>query len=237
MPEASILVAFLAGIVSFFSPCILPIIPGFLSYLSGVGLKDRSANARLKTMLNALFFVLGFSLVFSALGLLLNQALGGITADLRGLLSQLGGIVIIGFGLFLLGVLKLQFLEREYRLPVHKTKYSFLTSFLFGAGFAAGWSPCISAVLGSILTLAVASPGMAFAMLFVYSLGLGIPFLMCGFFASEFASMLSRHGKLIFYFNKFVGILLILLGSLVLTNQLARFSDFSYVVDMLKGAR
>jgi len=180
-------------------------------------------------MLNALFFVLGFSLVFSALGLLLNQAFGSITADLRMLLSQLGGIVIIGFGLFLLGILKLRFLEREYRLPIRKTRYSFITSFLFGAGFAAGWSPCISAVLGSILTLAVANPGMAFTMLFVYSLGLGIPFLMCGFFASEFATALSRRGNLIFYFNKLVGILLILLGLLVLTNRLAQFSDFSFV--------
>jgi cytochrome c-type biogenesis protein len=234
MADVNIAIAFLAGMVSFFSPCILPVLPGFLSYLSGVGLKDKSAQARTKTFLNALFFVLGFSLIFSFLGLLLNEAFTGISYDLRSLVSRIGGLLIIAFGLFVLGVLKLQFLEKEYKLPVKKTRYSYLTSFLFGASFAAGWSPCVGAILGSILTLAVASPGMAFALLFSYSLGLGIPFLMAGFFASEFAGLVARHGKFMGYFNKLIGILLIALGILVFTGQLSRFSDFTFVLKSLR---
>lgn len=228
MAPLSIPISFLAGLLSFLSPCVLPLVPGFLSFLSGVGgLQDtaKSDHARLRLFLNAVFFVLGFSAAFAFIGLLLSGLLASASYDIRLWLSRIGGLVIIAFGLFVLGVLKLPFLEQEYKLQPLHTRYQYLTSALFGISFAVGWSPCVGAVLGSILTLAASDAGGAVAPMLAYSLGLGIPFLLMGALGTEALGLLSRFKGFMRYFNLFTGLLLILLGVLVMTGQLARAAN------------
>lgn len=224
--EITLLAAFVAGLLSFASPCVLPLLPGFLSYLGGVGLGEGEKASRVRVFLNAVAYVLGFVAVFSLLGVLLNGALGMASYDVRTWLSRVGGIVIIAFGLYMLGLLKLGFLQAEHRFkPGEGAKRSYLFSFLFGASFAVGWSPCVGAILGAVLTLAATAPGQSFTLLFAYSLGLGIPFLLVGAFMAQARQAIHRLGPLLQYFNYFAGILLILLGILVFTDNLVRISD------------
>src|SRR3989338_3943206 len=126
---------------------------------------------------NSVFFVLGFSIVFSLVGVLLQSVLLNVSYTVQQWLGYVGGTVIILFGIYLLGLIKIPFLEQEHKLGVkRKFRYSYITSFIFGAAFAVGWTPCVGAVLGGILTLAIVHPGSAFGLLVAYSLGLGIPF-------------------------------------------------------------
>ncbi|MBI5051476.1 cytochrome C biogenesis protein [Candidatus Micrarchaeota archaeon] len=227
--------AFLAGLLSFLSPCVLPLIPAFLSYLSGVSLKEgNESGVRLKIFLNSLFFVLGFTLIFSIIGVILNGALGGVSYDVKLWLGRIGGVIIIVFGLFVMGLIRISFLEKEYKLRPHETKYSYLTSFVFGASFAVGWSPCVGAILGSILTLAFTSPGSAFGLLFAYSLGLGVPFLITGAFTAQASSFIKAHIGLMRYLNLVVGVFLIVLGILVFTDNLAKVANLAIAEGMLK---
>ena len=177
MVEPTVVVAFVAGIVSFVSPCVLPLIPGFLAYLSGTSTGQQ--GARLKVFMNSVAFVLGFSVVFALLGVLLNTILESVSYNVQTWLSRLGGAIIILFALYILGLIKIGFLEREHKIAVKK-KFSvtYITSFVFGAAFAVGWTPCVSAILGSVLALVVIKPGLGFFLLLSYALGLGIPFLI-----------------------------------------------------------
>ncbi len=237
MAEVTILIAFVAGLVSFLSPCILPLIPAFIAYLSGTSLnelKQNKAKARLHIFTNTVFFVLGFAVVFSLIGVLLNSVLQSIAYDLRIWLSRIGGIIIIGFGLYLLGILKLPFLDVEHKIKVKKFKYSYPTSFVFGVAFAAGWTPCIGVILGSILTLAITSPGVAFNLLLAYSIGLGIPFLLTGAFIAQASSFIQKIGPALRYFNIVMGVVLIILGILVFTNQLPQLASFPLAFELLQ---
>ena len=149
-------------------------------------------QVRLRIFLNTVFFVLGFSVVFSLLGVLLNSVFSSISYDLRVWVSYIGGAIIILFGLYLVGLLKIGFLEREHKLKSKKFSISYVTSFVFGATFAAGWSPCVGAILGGILTLAATEPGIAFGLLLSYSLGLSVPFLLAGLFISQTTSFIEK---------------------------------------------
>jgi cytochrome c-type biogenesis protein len=239
--EANILVSALAGVGSFFSPCILPIIPAFVSYLSGTTLSEvASQNAgasvslkkstRLNIFLNTVYFVLGFSLVFAVLGVILNSFLVNVGMGFQSTLQLIGGAVIIGFGAYLILSTKLRMLNFEKRmtnLPRFKTSY--LTSFAFGAAFASGWTPCVGPILGTTLTLAATSPGAAYNSLLAYSLGLGIPFLITGAFFSQSTKVIRKMVKHLRYFNPIMGSILIVLGILVLTNQLSIIGNFPFV--------
>lgn len=221
-----IAVAFLGGLVSFLAPCVLPIIPGFLAYLAGTSV-DQAQSKRKEIFLNSFFFVLGFSLVFAALGVLLNTLLEAFAYDAKIWLSRIGGAIIIFFGLYLVGLIKIGFLEREYKLNVRaRFKSKYVTSVLFGAAFAAGWTPCVSAALGAILALAASNPGTAFYLLFAYSLGLGLPFLVVGLFAAQASNFISRHLQAFSYVNIAFGIILIALGVLIFTDNLSRLANF-----------
>lgn len=218
MAELTLFLAFAAGLVSFLSPCVLPLIPAFLTYLAGNAASTKASRGQI--FLSSVFFVLGFSVVFSVLGVLLQSVLSGVAYDLRAYLGYIGGAFIIFFGLLLTGLVKLEFLQREHKLSAPKTRYQHLTSFLFGAAFAVGWTPCVGAVLGGVLTLAVTQPEAALPLMLSYSLGLGVPFLLAGLFLSRLTGFIQRISPHLKTLNLLFGILLIILGVLVFTNTL-----------------
>ncbi|PIR89252.1 MAG: cytochrome C biogenesis protein [Candidatus Harrisonbacteria bacterium CG10_big_fil_rev_8_21_14_0_10_40_38] len=232
MTTIPLTVAFLAGLVSFLAPCVLPIIPGFLAYLAGSSIGDSRKN-RLEIFLNSIFFVLGFSTVFAALGVLLNTLLEAVAYDTQSWLARIGGALIIFFGLYLIGLIKLPFLEREHKFKVIPVKSRYITSFLFGAAFAAGWTPCVGAALGAILGLAASHPGLAFALLLSYSLGLGVPFLIVGLFAAQTSNIINKYAGAFRYINIIFGVILIGLGILIFTQKLSLIANFEFLNNIL----
>lgn len=226
-------IAALAGLVSFLSPCVLPLIPGFLSFLAGSSVAE-SKNHRMQIFLTSLSFVLGFSLIFSLLGILLNTVLSAAAYEVQAWLSRIGGLLIIFFGLFLTGLINLPFLNREYKLhPKVKFSSRYLTGFVFGAAFAAGWTPCVGPVLGSILGLAATAPESAFPLLMSYSFGLGLPFLLVGLFTSQASGFIRKIQPYIKIVNLIFGILLIVLGILAFTQNLSLIANFSLLNQFL----
>ena len=182
----------------------------------------------------SVFVVLGFSIVFSLVGVLLQSVLANVAASVQTWLGRIGGIIIILFGIYLLGLIRIPFLEQEHTITV-KSKFSsmYITSFIFGAAFAVGWTPCVGAVLGAVLSLAVTQPGTAFWLMLVYSLGLGIPFLLVGLFTNQAQKLIEKSGKVITYFKYIFGVILILLGILVFVNQLSRVANLSFATSFL----
>lgn len=226
MTQVPLVVAFIAGIVSFLSPCVLPLIPGYLAYLAGVSVGTEEKK-RKEIFLNSVFFVLGFGLVFAALGVLLNTILSTIAYDVQIWLSRIGGLVIIVFGLYLMGLIKIPFLDREHKFNVRSTfKSRYLTSLIFGAAFAAGWTPCVGAVLGAILGLAATQPGIAFILLVSYSVGFGLPFLLVGLFTTQASAIINRYGTWAGWINRIFGVILVILGILIFTQTLNRLANF-----------
>ncbi|HEX7033306.1 MAG TPA: cytochrome c biogenesis protein CcdA [Nitrososphaera sp.] len=252
MVEASILVSALAGAGSFFSPCVLPIIPAFVSYISGTTMAEIQGHnqavssssvtvkksVRLNIFLNTVYFVLGFSLVFAVLGVILNSFLVNVGTSFQSTLQTVGGAVIIAFGTYLILSTKFRLLNFEKRmtnLPRFKTTY--ITSFVFGAAFASGWTPCVGPILGTTLTLAATAPGAAYNSLLAYSLGLGVPFLITGAFFSQSTRVIKRMAKHLKYFNPVMGAILIVLGILVLTNQLSIIGNFPLANEIINLER
>lgn len=232
MTDITIAIALSAGFVSFLSPCVLPIIPGFLSYLAGSGAGE--TPSRKGIFFASVFFVLGFASVFSVLGVLLNTLLESVAYEATSILSKIGGAIIIAFGLSLIGILKIPFLEREYKFSVKK-KFSskYVTAFVFGAAFAAGWTPCVGAALGSILALAATNPGSSFSLLFSYSLGLGLPFLLVGAFAGEAQKFINRFAGALVWVNRIFGVLLVGIGILAFTETLSIVANFGFINSIL----
>ena len=184
--------------------------------------------------INAVFFVLGFSIIFSLVGVLLQSVLAGVSFTVQKWLGYLGGTIIIFFGIYLLGLVKIPFLEKEHKLRVkRKFRYSYATSFVFGSAFAVGWTPCVGAILGAILTLAVTNPASAFPLMVSYSLGLGVPFLIVGLFTNRAQGFIQRAGPKLKYANYVFGIILIALGILVFTNQLSRVASVPFFSKIL----
>ncbi|HEY7570113.1 MAG TPA: cytochrome c biogenesis protein CcdA [Nitrososphaeraceae archaeon] len=291
--EVSIIVSAAAGLASFLSPCILPILPGFISYLSGSAaneaksletngdnnnrhastttattsidesrvtgntriattttttnnskaIKSSSSSitlgrrTRLNIFLNTVYFVLGFSLIFAVLGVILNSVLVSTVgaSGFQHSLTMIGGVVIVGFGAYLILSTKLRnlnFEKKMTKLPRFKTSY--ITSFVFGAAFAAGWTPCVGPILGSTFALAATQPGAAYNSLLAYSLGLGIPFLITGAFFSQATGMIRKMVKHLKYFNLVMGSILIIVGILLFTNQLTLLSNIPLVDQLIK---
>jgi len=220
MEELTLLTSFIAGLLSFSSPCVFPLIPGFLAYLAGSSLSE-SRFRRREILVNASLFVLGLSLVFATFGVVLNSIFTAVGFEIQVWLSRLGGAVVIFFGLNLTGLLQLPFLDREYRFKFGSSiRPQFLRSFALGSAFAAGWTPCVGPVLGAVLGLAVAEPGSAFSLLLVYSLGLGIPFLIAGPFAAQALRLARGSAKSIMYIRAIFGAFLIVVGILAFTQNL-----------------
>ncbi|HLD43274.1 MAG TPA: cytochrome c biogenesis protein CcdA [Candidatus Nanoarchaeia archaeon] len=184
--------------------------------------------------LNSVFFVLGFSVIFSLVGVLLQSILSDVSYEAQIWLGRVGGLLIIFFGLYLLGLIRIPFLEREHKLHVKKRfRSSYITSFVFGAAFAVGWTPCVGAVLGAILSFAATNPSIAFFLLLAYSLGLGIPFLVVGLFTTQISVWLQKEHSWLKWVNMVFGVILILLGILVFTNQLSRIASLQFASDIL----
>ena len=241
MAEITLAVAAIAGMGSFVAPCILPMIPAFLAYISGTTLSElnqsKGSNTlsinRTNIILNSVFFVLGFSVVFSTLGVIINSALATSAGELVKGLNQVGGIIIIGFGIFLLLSMKFNKLNVEKKIIPKRSKASYPMSFAFGLAFAVGWTPCVGPILGTILTLAATTPSIAFNLLLAYSLGLGIPFVLIGVFYSRATRIIRSMSKHLRYYNVILGSFIIILGILVFTNQLAYIANFPLLNELL----
>jgi len=241
MAEITLAVAALAGLGSFVAPCILPMIPAFLAYISGTTLTELNQKGNSKTLtinrtnivLNSIFFVLGFSIVFSVLGVIINSVVGTASGEFIDILNQVGGIVIVGFGIFLLLSTKINKLNMEKKFLPKRTKASYPMSFIFGLAFAVGWTPCVGPILGTILTLAATTPSIAFNLLLVYSLGLGIPFILIGVFYSRANRIIRSMSKHLKYYNIILGGFIVVLGILVFTNQLAYIANFPLLNELI----
>ncbi|WP_299292361.1 cytochrome c biogenesis CcdA family protein [Nitrosopumilus sp.] len=241
MAEITLGIAALAGLGSFAAPCILPMIPAFLAYISGTTLSELNQNDGSKTVainrsniiLNSIFFVLGFSIVFSTFGVIINSVLSTSSGEFIEGFNQVGGIIIIGFGTFLLLSTKISKLNMEKKFFPKRSKASYPMSFVFGLAFAAGWTPCVGPILGTILTLAATTPSVAFNLLLVYSLGLGIPFILMGIFYSRANRLIRSMSKHLKYYNIILGGFIIVLGGLVFTNQLAYIANFPLLNELL----
>jgi cytochrome c-type biogenesis protein len=185
------------------------------------------------TFKSSVFFVLGFSVIFSLLGVLLQTVLINVGYSVQIWLARVGGVIIIFFGLYLMGLIKPKFLQQEHKLHIkRKFKSRHLTSFVFGAAFAVGWSPCVSAALGAILALSTSSPSSAFLLLMSYTLGLGIPFLIMGMFAGQASKLINKSVKWFKFVHIFFGIILVLIGVLIFVNQLSRIANLEFVANL-----
>lgn len=223
MPDVSPLIAFVAGLLSFLSPCVLPLVPGYISLMSGASidkLKEGEGGATRAVALHALFFIAGFSLVFIAMGASAS-AVGGFLNEHKSILFKIAGVIIILFGVFLLGLLKIPALYREQRYhgQVARGKSG---SFLLGLAFAFGWTPCIGPILGALLLLAATKETVTEGvfLLGVYSLGLGIPFFLTALGINKFLTFYKGFRRYLQWVERFAGVLLIGIGVLVFTNQL-----------------
>ena len=223
MSDVTLLAAFVAGFLSFISPCVLPLIPGYISFVSGASLEDMrgQAAARRLVIIRSLAFVLGFSLVFIALGASAT-AIGRFIFDKQPLLSKIAGALIIVFGLHMMGVFRLGFLDNEKRAQTQRKPTGPLGALLVGVAFAFGWTPCIGPILAGILVVAGSQEtiGQGVLLLAIYSLGLGVPFLLTSIAIDRFfsvAAAIRRHYKAI---EMTSGGLLVGIGVLIFTGQL-----------------
>jgi cytochrome c-type biogenesis protein len=218
--EVSILIAFSAGLLTFLSPCVLPLFPSYLSYISGRSFEEikniGTPKIRLWTALHSLFFILGFSLVFTLLGIAFAY-LGNFFGIKKIWLEKIGGIIIILFGLNIMGVLKIGFWTRAQNSISQNRKLSYLGSSLMGMAFAFTWMPCVDPVLGSILVYAstLNSIGKAAGLLICYSLGLGVPFFLSSLAVNQFLFIFNKFKKFARVVPIVTGAFLILVGNIV----------------------
>ena len=233
MSSVSPIAAFVAGLVSFLSPCVLPLVPGYVSLISGVGVEELRAGGKglmPKVMRSSLMFILGFSIVFIALGAVATEV-GQLMMRYKALLAEIAGVVIILFGLHLTGILKIRALLADKRLHQVQGGSSPWGAFAIGFAFAFGWTPCVGPFLGSILTLAAGSASLreGVVLLLVYSFGLGVPFLITGLLIDHATPAFRRISPFLPIINLISGVALVITGLLVLSGTLvtlARYAPF-----------
>jgi cytochrome c-type biogenesis protein len=219
-------VAFSAGLLSFLSPCVLPLIPSYVTFITGLS-HDDVQRARRTALVHGLLFVLGFSLIFLALGATAT-VLGRVLLTQRDWISRIGGIIIIVFGLYLLGVLNIGAFARERRLHLADKPVGYLGTLVVGIAFGAGWTPCIGPILGSILiyTSSEASLSRGLALLTAYSLGLAIPFLASAVAIERFFKFFQRIKRQLVWMSRGAGVLMIAVGLLMVTNYFTILASY-----------
>lgn len=225
-PEINIWLAFIAGLASFLSPCVFSLVPAYISYLSGRSAASAQGSTKMETsrwmtLTHALAFVLGFGVIFTLLGLGVSL-LGGVLASLMPYLTRIGGLVIIIFGLHMTGVFRIRWLEYDLRpQSAPDRRLGYLSSFMMGVFFSAGWSPCVGPILGAILTLSFTggSVSQGVSLLVAYSAGLAIPFLVAATQISLVTTVIRRYAKITRYIEIAMGILMILIGAMLLFTQ------------------
>jgi len=230
--EPTLILAAFAGLASFLSPCMLPVIPAFFAQLAGTSL-DLSDLERRDILLGTILFVTGFSAAFATLGVVLGAVLTNVATEALAWLSKLAGTVIIVLGLHLTGLLRLPVLDRQYTAHPGGLEPSHFASLLFGASFAVAWTPCVGPILGSTLALATTRPASAFPLLLAYAAGLGAPFLLVGLFPTRAFSFLKQHRSAAARIHVAFGVVLIGMGVLVFTNQLNLLANFPLLNEVL----
>ena len=238
----SIVAAFVAGLLSFASPCVLPLVPAYISFIAGVSLKEltsegASRSARRLALINSLFFILGFSFVFVTLGASASL-LGRFLYDYSQWITRIGGALIALFGVHSTGLFRFGFLQSEKRAHISTKKFGYLGSFLVGVAFGAGWTPCVGPILGSILVLAgtEGSVGRGILLLSFYSAGIGIPLFLATLGINAFLSFFNKYKKWLHAVEVTAGIFLILLGILLMTNKFTYLTEKLAVFSLEKKA-
>ncbi|HEY4496600.1 MAG TPA: cytochrome c biogenesis protein CcdA [Candidatus Paceibacterota bacterium] len=227
--------SFIAGILTFLAPCTLPLVPGYLAFISGVSLGDlkieENKKLKWKIFLNGLAFVIGFSIVFIFLGALVGFG-GRHLIQYRDILARVGGVFVIFFGLFMLNIFKIPFLNKDFKPKTPKIfeKGRPLNSIILGSTFALGWTPCVGPILGSVLTLAGASAtvGSGVALLSIFSLGLAIPFLLIALLINSSTTIINSISKYLNIISFVGGAFLIFLGVLIVMGQLGVWIGYFY---------
>jgi len=226
--QVTVGLAFLAGLASFLSPCVFSLVPAYIGYLGGRAAGgEATENSRFVTFTHGLAFVLGFSIVFITLGVA-TSALGRLLFDLRFILSKVGGIVVIIFGLHMIGVFRIPFLEYDTRVQqMPDRKWGYLSSALMGVFFSAGWAPCVGPVLGAILTLALngGSISTGVSLLSAYSAGLAIPFLLAALGLGWVSITLRKYGRIMHYIEIAMGVVLVIIGVMLFSGVFERIAQ------------
>jgi cytochrome c-type biogenesis protein len=230
-----VVVAFSAGLFSFLSPCVLPLFPSYVSFITGMSVADLSAElggaVRRRILLNAIAFVLGFSLVFVALGASFS-VVGQVLFGYRDWIRWVGGALIVFFGLYIAGVLRFGFLGRTQQWQLREKPAGYAGSFLVGVTFAVGWTPCVGPILGGILSLAATSEnvGRGVTLLVAYSAGLGVPFLVSALALGPFLRFFKGYRPFIPTVERAAGVLLVFVGVLVFTNYYAVLNSWAIAI-------
>jgi len=224
----SYLLSFAAGTLLFFSPCLLPLIPSYISYLTGISFgefqgeptKERKKEIKRLTIIHSLFFILGFSFVFVSLGMTVT-VIGRIFFEYQAILKKVGAALIILFGLSISGLLKIGILLKEKRIAYRKKGISYIGTFLMGSTFAFAWTPCVGPLLGSVLVYAssTASAALGFRLLSVFSLGLAVPFFISSLMVNSFLLYFKKIKDYIKWVNLIAGVILVLFGVLILMGR------------------
>lgn len=232
MTDVSFSLSFLAGFLSFLSPCVLPLVPSYISFITGVSFEDLKegtdrSRIRFLTITNSLAFICGFSLIFIALGAS-SSVVGKFLFDYQDKIRVIGGILVIFFGLFVSGVVKLDFLSRERKFHLTGKPAGYIGTFLVGMTFAAAWTPCIGPILGTILVYAGSqgSAAYGFKLLAVYSLGLAVPFFLSSLMFNSFLSYSGKIRKYMRWIMLASGLVLIGFGILLLTNNVRQLTSY-----------
>ncbi|QSV45651.1 cytochrome c biogenesis CcdA family protein [Geobacter benzoatilyticus] len=225
--------AFIAGLFSFLSPCVLPLIPSFITYITGLSFSEIQAEhptheVRKQTILHTLLFIAGFTFVFVLLGASATF-IGGFLQEHMDIIRKVGGVLIIIFGVHVTGLVPINLLLGEKRVTVHRKPAGYLGSFVVGVAFAAGWTPCIGPILASILMVAATEGTVSrgVLLLFIYSMGLAIPFFLSSLAMHQFLTVFNRFKKHIRIFEIVTGVFLIIVGIMIFSNYLSVLSRFS----------
>lgn len=232
IPQISLIAAFSAGLLSFVSPCVLPLVPSYISYITGLSveqLTDASERVKFKKaiVLNSLLFIAGFSSVFIAFGASASL-LGQVLITYQDHIRRFGGALIVVFGLYLLGLLNLNFLKMEHRFQFRSRPAGYLGSFLIGVAFAAGWTPCVGPVLGSILLYASTTDSLlsGVVLLTSYSLGLGLPLFLTALGVDRFLAYFKQARAYLWGVSTVSGVLLVVVGVMIYANSLTMITSF-----------